>query len=274
MIMNVLNVNYKDKIVSINYFSINIDKDDTQIYFINTQNNDCKFFCQYLDANRIDYEKKERDSYTIIKVDANVFNLDIAVKSPIKSSEVYNNFYDAICKHKQNIANAEAIIAKYEEYAAEKNDGISNISSRKHSDEYHKSFDNTLLEILEYTRCKYLEIVVLTKKHLDVSRGTLPIVDELKVAYHVSELFSKDDYRKLLYIQEYLNNKSKLSKQEEQYLEMLWNLNDYEYPEVVKEVEAIGRKKFNEYYDKALKFVEKDEDLKENIEEKLNKFYQ
>ena len=47
-----------------------------------------------------------------------------------------------------------------------------------------------------------------------------------------------------------------------------------EDPEVVKEVEAIGRKKFNEYYDKALKFVENVEDLKENIEEKLNKFYQ
>lgn len=90
----------------------------------------------------------------------------------------------------------------------------------------------------------------------------------------MSELFSKDDYRKLLYIQEYLNDKSKLSKQEEQYLGMLWNLNDYEYLEVVKEVEAIGRKKFNEYYDKALKFMEKDENLKENIEEKLNKFYQ
>lgn len=274
MIMNVLNVNYKDKIVSINYFSINIDKDDTQIYFINTQNNDCKFFCQYLDVNRIDYEKKERDSHTIIKVDANVFNLDIAIKSPIKSSEVYNNFYKAIYEHERDITNAEAIIAKYEEYAADKANEISNISSRKHSDEYHKSLDNTLLEILEYTRCKYLEIVALTKEHLDVSRGTLPVVDELKVAYHVSELFSKDDYRKLLYIQEYLNNKSKLSKQEKQYLEMLWNLNDYEYPEVVKEVEAIGRKKFNEYYDKALKFMEKDEDLKENIEEKLNKFYQ
>lgn len=54
---------------------------------------------------------------------------------------------------------------------------------------------------------------------------------------------------------------------------MLWNLNDYEYPEVVKEVEAIEREKFNEYYDEALKFVEKDEDLKENIEEKLNKCY-
>lgn len=272
--MNVLNVNYKDKIVSINYFSINIDKDDIQIYFINTQNNDCKFFRQWLDANRIDYEKKERDSYTIIKVDANIFDLDIAVKSPIESSEVYNNFYDAICKHTQNIANAEAIIAKYEEYAADKANEISDISSRKHSDEYHKSFDNTLLEILEYTRCKYLEIVALTKEHLDVSRGTLPIVDELKVTYYVSELFNKDDYRKLIYIQEYLNNKSKLSKQEEQYLEILWNLDDYEYPEVVKEVEAIGRKKFNEYYDKALKFMEKDEDLKENIEEKLNKFYQ
>ncbi len=274
MIMNVLNVNYKDKIVSINYFSINIDKDGTQIYFINTQNNDCKFFCQYLDANRIDYVKKERDSYTIVIIDANIFNLDIAVKFPIKSSELYNNFYKAIYEHERDITNAEAIIAKYEEYATDKANEINAISSRKRSDEYHKSLDNTLLEILEYTRCKYLEIVALTKEHLDVSRGTLPVVDELKIAYHVSELFSKDDYRKLLYIQEYLNDKSKLSKQEEQYLEILWNLNDYEYPEVVKEVEAIGQKKFNEYYDKALKFVEKDEDLKENIEEKLNKFYQ
>lgn len=274
MIMNVLNVIYKDTTININYFSINADADYIQIYFINIQDNDCKFFCQWLDANRIDYEKKERESYTIIKVDTNIFNLNIAVKFPIKSSEIYNNFYDAIYKHERGITNAEAIIAKYEEYAADKANEISNISSRKRSDEYYKSFDNTLLEILEYTRCKYLEIVALTKEHLDVSRGTLPVVDELKVAYHVSELFSKDDYRKLLYIQEYLNNKSKLSKQEEQYLEMLWNLNDYEYPEVVKEVEAIGRKKFNEYYDKGLKFVETNEDLKENIEKKLNEIYQ
>lgn len=274
MNMSTLNVNYKDTTVNINYSSINIDTDYIQIFFVRTQDNDCKFFCQYLDANRIDYEKKERESYTIIKVDTNIFNLDIAVKFPIKSSELYNNFYKAIYEHERDITNAEAIIAKYEEYAADKANEISNISSRKRSDEYYKSFDNTLLEILEYTRCKYLEIVALTKEHLDVSRGTLPVADELKIAYHVSELFSKDDYRKLLYIQEYLNNKSKLSKQEKQYLEMLWNLNDYEYPEVVKEVEAIGRKKFNEYYDKALKFVEKDEDLKENIEKKLNEIYQ
>lgn len=274
MNMNVLNVIYKDITVNINYFSINIDADYIQIYFINTQDNDCKFFCQWLDANKIDYEKKERDSHTIIKVDANVFNFNIAVKSPIRSSEVYNNFYDAICKHERDITNAEAIIAKYEEYAADKANEINDISSRDYINEYRKSFDNTLLEILEYTRCKYLEIVALTKEHLDVSRGTLPVVDELKIAYHVSELFSKDDYRKLIYIQEYLNNKSKLPKQEEQYLEILWNLDDYEYPEVVKEVEAIGRKKFNEYYDKALKFVENVEDLKENIEKKLNKIYQ
>lgn len=274
MIMNVLNVIYKDTTVNINHSTINIYEDYIQIFFVRTQDNDCKFFCQYLNANRIDYEKKERDSYTIIKVDTNIFNLDIAVKSPIKSSEVYNNFYDAICKHERDITNTEALITKYEEYAADKANEISNISSRDYINEYRKSFDNTLLEILEYTRCKYLEIVALTKEHLDVSRGTLPVVDELKVAYHVSELFSKDDYRKLLYIQEYLNDKSKLSKQEKQYLETLWNLNDYEYPEVVKEVEAIGRKKFNEYYDKALKFVENVEDLKENIEEKLNKFYQ
>lgn len=272
--MNMLNVIYKDTTVNINHSTISIYEDCIQIYFINTQNNDCKFFCQWLDANRIDYEKKERDSYTIIKVDTNVFNLDIAVKSPIESSEVYNNFYDAICKYKQNIANAEAIIAKYEEYATDKANEINAISSREHSDEYHKSLDNTLLEILEYTRCKYLEIVALAKEHLDVSRGTLPVVDELKIAYHVSELFSKDDYRKLIYIQEYLNNKSKLPKQEEQYLEILWNLDEYEYPEVVKEVEAIEQKKFNEYYDKALKFVENVEDLKENIEEKLDKIYQ
>lgn len=271
--MNVLNVIYKDTTVNINHSTINIYEDYIQIFFVRTQDNDCKFFCQWLDANRIDYEKKERDSYTIIKVDTNIFNLDIAVKFPIKSSELYNNFYKAIYEHERDITNTEALITKYEEYAADKANEISNISSREHSDEYHKSLDNTLLEILEYTRCKYLEIVALTKEHLDVSRGTLPVVDELKVAYHVSELFSKDDYRKLLYIQEYLNNKSKLSKQEEQYLETLWNSNDYEYPEVVKEVEAIGQKKFNEYYDKALKFVENVEDLKENIEEKLNKIY-
>lgn len=272
--MNILNVIYKDTTVNINHSTINIYEDYIQIFFVRTQDNDCKFFCQWLNANRIDYEKKERDSYTIIKVDTNIFNLDIAVKFPIKFSELYNNFYKAIYEHERDITNVEAIIAKYEEYATDKANEINAISSREHSDEYHKSLDNTLLEILEYTRCKYLEIVALTKEHLDVSRGTLPVVDELKVAYHVSELFSKDDYRKLIYIQEYLNNKSKLSKQEKQYLEMLWNLNDYEYPEVVKEVEAIGRKKFNEYYDKALKFVEKDEDLKKNIEEKLNKFYQ
>lgn len=274
MNMNILSVIYKDTTVNINHSTINIYEDYIQIFFVRTQDNDCKFFCQWLDANRIDYEKKERDSYTIIKVDTNIFNLDIAVKFPIKSSELYNNFYKAIYEHERDITNAEAIIAKYEEYATDKANEINAISSREHSDEYHKSLDNTLLEILEYTRCKYLEIVALAKEHLDVSRGTLPVVDELKIAYHVSELFSKDDYRKLIYIQEYLNNKSKLPKQEEQYLEILWNLNDYEYPEVVKEVEAIGRKKFNEYYDKALKFVEKDEDLKENIEEKLNKFYQ
>lgn len=272
--MNMLNVIYKDTTVNINHSTINIYEDYIQIFFVRTQDNNCKFFCQWLDANRIDYEKKERDAYTIIKVDTNIFNLDIAVKFPIKSSELYNNFYKAICEHERDITNAEAIIAKYEEYATDKANEINAISSREHSDEYHKSLDNILLEILEYTRCKYLEIVALTKEHLDVSRGTLPVVDELKVAYHVSELFSKDDYRKLIYIQEYLNNESKLSKQEEQYLQMLWNLNDYEYPEVIKEVEAIGRKKFNEYYDKALKFVEKDKNLKENIEKNLDEIYQ
>lgn len=236
--MNILNVIYKDTTVNINHSTINIYEDYIQIFFVRTQDNDCKFFCQWLDANRIDYEKKERDSYTIIKVDTNIFNLDIAVKFPIKSSELYNNFYKTIYEHERDITNTEALITKYEEYAADKANEISNISSRDYINEYRKSFDNTLLEILEYTRCKYLEIVALTKEHLDVSRGTLPVVDELKVAYHVSELFSKDDYRKLLYIQEYLNNKSKLPKQEEQYLEILWNLDDYEYPEVVKEVEA------------------------------------
>lgn len=46
MIMNVLNVIYKDTTVNINYFSINVDADYVQIYFINTQDSDCKFFCQ------------------------------------------------------------------------------------------------------------------------------------------------------------------------------------------------------------------------------------
>lgn len=274
MNMSALNVNYKDTTVSINYCSATIDDDYIQLVFLDTQNNDCKFFCQYLDANKIDYKKKERDSYTIIKVASSEFVLDIRIVHPIKSSEVYNNFYKAIYERERDIANTEALIAKYETYADKKSNEINAINSRERSNEYLKALDNTLVEILEFERCKYLEIVALTKEHLDVSRGTLSVVDELKIAYHVSELFSKDDYRKLIYIQEYLNNKSKLLKQEEQYLEILWNLDDYEYPEVVKEVEAIGQKKFNEYYDKALEFVENIEDLKENIEEKLNKIYQ
>ena len=274
MNMNALNVNYKDTTVSINYCSATIDNDYIQLVFLDTQNNDCKFFCQYLDANKIDYKKKERDSYTIIKVASSEFVLDIRIVHPIKSSEVYNNFYKAIYERERDIANTEALIAKYETYADEKSNEINAINSRERSNEYLKAFDNTLVEILEFERCKYLEIVALTKEHLDVSRGTLPVVDELKVAYYVSELFSKDDYRKLVYIQEYLNDKSKLSKQEEQYLEMLWNLNDYEYSEVVKKVESIGREKFNEYYAKALKFMEKNEELQKKIKKKLNELYQ
>lgn len=271
--MNTLNVNYKDKTVAINYHSIIIDE-CTYIAFLRAQDNDCKFLCQYLEANRITYEKKEREAYTEIKADTNLFDLDIAIKHPVKSSEIDNNLYKAICHCEDDIIQAREVIAKFEDLSAKILDNINAIKSRLNVSEYDDSINNVHIEILEFTRCKQLEIVVLTKEQLNVSRGTLPVVDELKIAYHVSELFSKDDYRKLLYIQEHLNNKSKLSKQEEQYLDMLWNLNDYEYPEVVKEVEAIGQKKFNEYYDKALKFVKKDEDLKENIEEKLNKFYQ
>ena len=36
MNMNILSVIYKDTTVNINYFSINIDEDCIQIYFINT----------------------------------------------------------------------------------------------------------------------------------------------------------------------------------------------------------------------------------------------
>jgi hypothetical protein len=259
--MNILNVIYKDTTVNINHSTINIYEDRIQIFFVKTQDNDCKFFCQWLDANRIDYEKKERDSYTVIKVDTNIFNLDIAVKSPIKSSEVYNSFYDAICKHKQNIANAEAIIAKYEEYTADKANEINAISSREHSDEYHKSLDNTLLEILEFTRCKQLEIVALTKEHLDVSRGTLPIVDELKIACHVSELMSKEDYENVQIILEYLDNKMKLSKKEYEYLRLLNQVDYYCYASVIQEIKDIGKEKFDEYLRKAKKWMQNDENI-------------
>lgn len=44
--MNVLNVIYKDTTVNINYLGINIDTDYIQIFFVRTQDNDCKFFCQ------------------------------------------------------------------------------------------------------------------------------------------------------------------------------------------------------------------------------------
>lgn len=272
--MNVLNVIYKDTTVNINHSTINVYEDYIQIFFVRTQDNDCKFFCQWLDANRIDYEKKERDSYTIIKVDTNIFNLDIAVKSPIESSEVYNNFYDAICKHELNIANTEALITKYEEYVADKANEINAISSQEHSDEYHKSLDNTLLEILEYTRCKYLEIIALTKEQLDVSRGTLPVVDELQIACHVSELMSKEDYENVQIILEYLDNKTKLSKKEHEYMYLLNQVDYYCYASVIQEINAIGKEKFNEYLCKAKKWMQNDEMIYEKIRVKTESIYQ
>lgn len=272
--MNILNVIYKDTTVNINHSTINIYEDYIQVFFVKTQDNDCKFFCQWLDANRIDYEKKERDAYTVIKVDTNIFNLDIAVKSPIKSSEVYNNFYDAICKHKLNIANTEAIIAKYEEYAADNANEINAISSRGHSDEYHKSLDNTLLEILEYTRCKYLEIVALTKEHLDVSRGTLPVVDDVQIACYVSELMSKEEYENVLIILEYLDHKMRLSKKEYEYLRLLCQVDLYCYASVIQEINAIGKEKFNEYLSKAKKWMQNDEKIHEKIRVRIDAVYQ
>lgn len=269
-----LHVIYKGQTVDISYDLLYIDTDEVNIRFSNSNAQSCKFLTQYLEANRLYYVLKDREDYKEIVTFPDIFALTLSTKGTYHSPVVKDNLYDAIVERSNDIELAHNAIREFKRRVKIIDAKLADMQDDLSKSEYARSIDNITKEILEFKRCKQLEALALAEEHLNVSRGTLPVVDELKVAYHVSELFSKDDYRKLLYIQEYLNDKSKLSKQEEQYLEMLWNLNDYEYSEVVKEVEAIGRKKFNEYYDKALKFVKNDEDLKENIEEKLNKFYQ
>ena len=55
MNMNILSVIYKDTTVNINHSTINNYEVYIQIFFVRTQDNDCKFFCQWRNANRIDY---------------------------------------------------------------------------------------------------------------------------------------------------------------------------------------------------------------------------
>lgn len=269
-----LHVIYKGQTVDISYDLLCINTDEVNIRFSNSNAQSCKFLTQYLEANRLDYVLKDREDYKEIVTLPDIFALTLSTKGTYRSPVIKDNFYDAIIKRSNDIELAHNAIREFKRNVKIIDARLADMQDDLSKSEYARSIDNITKEILEFKRCKQLEALALAEEHLDVSRGTLPVIDELKVAYHVSELFSKDDYRKLLYIQDYLNNKSKLSKQEKQYLEILWNLNDYEYPEVVKEVEVIGRKKFNEYHYKALKFVEKHEDLKKNIEEKLNKFYQ
>ena len=63
--------------------------------------------------------------------------------------------------------------------------------------EYARSIDNITKEILEFKRCKQLEALALAEEHFDVSRGTMPTVETLEVAYKVSTLFKLEDFAKL-----------------------------------------------------------------------------
>jgi hypothetical protein len=269
-----LHVIYKGQTVDISYDQLYLDKGIIDIRFSNPNAQSCKFLTQYLDANRIHYILEDREDHKEIIANQSMFALALSTKDTYRHQLGKDNLYDAIIEHNKDIALTYEAITKFESNVNAIDDKLADMQDDLSNSEYARSIDNITKEILEFKRCKQLEALALAKEHLDVSRGTIPVVETLKVAYHVSELLSKDEYKKLIYIQEYLNDKSKLSKQEEQYLEMLCKLKVYEYPEVIKEIEAIGREKFNEYYDKALKFVEKDEDLKQNIEEKLNEIYQ
>ena len=62
MIMK-LHVIYKGQTVDISYDLLYINTNEVNIRFSNSNAQSCKFLTQYLEANRLDYDLKDREDY-------------------------------------------------------------------------------------------------------------------------------------------------------------------------------------------------------------------
>ena len=266
MIMK-LHVIYKGQTVDISYDLLYINTDEVNIRFSNSNADSCKFLTQYLEANRLDYILKDREDYKEIVALPDIFALTLSTKGTYSSPVVKDNLYDAIIERSNDIELAHNAIREFKRNVKEIDARLADMRNDLSKSEYARSIDNITKEILEFKRCKQLEALALTEEHLNVSRGTIPTVETLEVAYEVSTLFKLEDFAKLLYIYGYLEDK----KYQKVY-DVLDKLEKYMYPEYVKEVEALGQNLFAELQEKAAKWAENEPNISEWIREKCRQF--
>ena len=271
MIMK-LHVIYKGQTVDISYDLLYINTDEVNIRFYNSNGQSCKFLTQYLEANRLDYILKDREDYKDIVTLPDIFALTLSTKGTYRSPVVKDNLYDAIIKCSNDIKLAHNAIRGFKYNVKEIDAKLADMRNDLSKSEYARSIDNITKEILEFERCKRLEVLVLAEEHLDVLRETIPTVETLEVAYEVSTLFKLEDFAKLLYIYEYLEKQSKLSKKYQKVYDTLDKLEKYMYPEYVKEVEALGQNLFAELQEKAAKWAENEPNISEWIRKKCRQF--
>lgn len=267
-----LHVIYKGQTVDISYDLLYINTDKVNIRFSNSNAQSCKFLTQYLEANRLDYVLKDREDYKEIVTLPDIFALTLSTKGTYRSPVVKDNLYDAIIKRSNDIELAHNAIREFKRNIKIINAKLADIQDDLSKSEYARCIDNITKEILEFKRCKQLEILALIKEHLDVLRETMPTVETLEVTYEVSTLFKIEDFAKLLYIYEYLEKQLKLSKKYQKVYEVLDKLEMYMYPEYVKEIEALGQNLLAELQEKAVKWAENEPNISEQIREKCRQF--
>ena len=271
MIMK-LHVIYKGQTVDISYDLLYINTNEVNIRFSNLNAQSCKFLTQYLEANRLDYVLKDREDYKEIVTLPDIFALTLSTKGTYRSPVVKDNLYDAIIKRSNDIELTHNTIREFKRNVKIIDAKLADMQDDLSKSEYARGIDNITKEILEFKRCKQLEALALIEEHFNVSRGTMPTVETLEVAYEVSTLFKLEDFAKLLYIYRYLENQSKLSKKYQKVYDTLNKLEKYMYPEYVKEVEALGQNLFAELQEKAAKWAEYEPNISELIREKCRQF--
>lgn len=267
-----LHVIYKGQTIDISYDSLCINTDEVNIRFSNSNAQSCKFLTQYLEANRLDYVLKDRKDYKEIITLPDIFALTLNTKGTYRSPVAKDNLYDAIIKRNNDIELANNAIREFKRNIKMIDAKLADMQDDLNKSEYARSIDNITKEILEFKRYKQFKALALTEEHLNVSRETMPTVETLKVAYEVSTLFKLEDFTKLLYIYRYLEDQSKLSKKYQKVYDTLDKLENYMYPEYVKEVEALEQNLLAELQEKAAKWAENEPDISEWIQGKCRQF--
>lgn len=263
-----LHVIYKGQTVDISYDLLYINTDKVNIRFSNSNADSCKFLTQYFEANRLDYVLKDREDYKEVVALPDIFALTLSTKSTYHSPVIKDNLYDAIIKRSNDIELTHNTIREFKRNVKIIDAKLADMQDDLSKSEYARGIDNITKEILEFKRCKQLEALALAEEHLNVSRGTIPIVETLEVVYEVSTLFELEDFAKLLYIYRYLKDQSKSSKKYQKVYDTLDKLDKYMYPEYVKEVEALGQNLFAELQEKAAKWAENEPTIREWIRDK------